>query len=171
MLPKHTILNNDKVNELTREKLQDSLVVVHGGMAQDVGPILEMLTEKYLLRSEKEWFSRKEAIEIYSILVEKLESGDIKGLGSYTNKNFDGPIQSIIPWASNKYTELIIAGVKEKFGTNFWGFWMLGGMAGGTNMASRIVTISDQNLVGSDTDTCYLCRGRVFKTPRRRRYI
>jgi len=28
-----------------------SLVLVHGGMAQNVGPILEMVTEKYLLRS------------------------------------------------------------------------------------------------------------------------
>ena len=34
----------------TRRKLQDSLVLVHGGMAQNVGPILEMVTEKYLLR-------------------------------------------------------------------------------------------------------------------------
>jgi hypothetical protein len=31
------------------------LVLVHGGMAQNVGPILEMVTEKYLLRSEAEW--------------------------------------------------------------------------------------------------------------------
>ncbi len=30
-------------------------MLVHGGMAQDVGPILEMVTEKYLLRSEAEW--------------------------------------------------------------------------------------------------------------------
>ena len=34
----------------TRERLQQSLVLVHGGMAQNVGPILEMVTEKYLLR-------------------------------------------------------------------------------------------------------------------------
>ena len=40
-------------------KLQQSLVLVHGGMAQDVGPILEMVTEKYLLRSETEWRGRQ----------------------------------------------------------------------------------------------------------------
>jgi hypothetical protein len=39
----------------TRRRLQESLVLVHGGMAQNVGPILEMVTEKYLLRSEAEW--------------------------------------------------------------------------------------------------------------------
>ena len=47
-----------------REKLQQSLVLVHGGMAQDVGPILEMVTEKYLLRSETEWLGRRQAIGI-----------------------------------------------------------------------------------------------------------
>lgn len=131
LLPQHTILFSDEVNELTRSNLQNSLVLVHGGMAQDVGPVLEMVTEKYLLRSEEEWQSRKKAIQIYETLVDKLKGGDIKGIGEYTNKNFDGPIQSIIPWASNLYTELIIEKVKEKFNTDFWGFWMLGGMSGG----------------------------------------
>jgi hypothetical protein len=42
-----------------RRKLQDSLVLVHGGMAQNVGPILEMVTEKYLLRSGAEWQARQ----------------------------------------------------------------------------------------------------------------
>ena len=131
LLPKHTILFNDQVDELTRKSLQESLVLVHGGMAQDVGPILEMVTEKYLLRSDKEWRSRKDAIDIYSTLVNKLKLGDIKGIGEFTNKNFDGPIQSIIPWASNMYTELIIQRVQDKFQDDFWGFWMLGGMSGG----------------------------------------
>jgi len=131
LLPRHTILLSDQVNELTRSNLQDSLVLVHGGMAQDVGPILEMVTEKYLLRSEKEWKSRKEAISIFNILVDKLKAGDITGIGEYTNKNFEYPIQTIIPWATNMYTELIIEGVKKKFKSDFWGFWMLGGMSGG----------------------------------------
>ena len=131
LLPNHTILGQDVVGPVARKKLQDSLVLVHGGMAQDVGPILEMVTEKYLLRSVKEWEARKEALKIYDILVDKLIKGDIKGLGEFTQKNFYGPIQSIIPWATNKYTELIISGVENTFGDDFWGFWMLGGMAGG----------------------------------------
>jgi hypothetical protein len=89
------------------------------------------VTEKYLLRSKREWESRNKAIDIYNILVNKLKEGDIKGIGEYTQKNFDGPIQLIIPWASNMYTELIIQGVKNKFRNDFWGFWMLGGMSGG----------------------------------------
>ncbi len=131
LLPIHSVLGPERVGQKTRDALQNSLVLVHGGMAQDVGPILEMVTEKYLLRSEREWESRKKAIDIFHILVDKLQAGDIKGIGEFTQKNFDGPIQSIIPWASNMYTEMIIRGVKEKFGEDFWGFWMLGGMSGG----------------------------------------
>ena len=41
---------------------QASLVLVHGGMAQNVGPVLEMVTEKYLLRERAEWAARAEAL-------------------------------------------------------------------------------------------------------------
>jgi hypothetical protein len=33
-------------------------------MAQDVGPILQMVAEKYLLRSESEWKGREEATQL-----------------------------------------------------------------------------------------------------------
>ena len=62
LLPRHRILGADEVSAETRRNLQASLVLVHGGMAQDVGPILEMVTEKYLLRSEAEWQGRQQAI-------------------------------------------------------------------------------------------------------------
>ena len=55
LMPTHRILDDTDVPPESRKKLQDSLVLVHGGMAQNVGPILEMVTEKYLLRSEPEW--------------------------------------------------------------------------------------------------------------------
>ncbi|WP_346857523.1 UTP--glucose-1-phosphate uridylyltransferase [uncultured Draconibacterium sp.] len=131
LLPQHTILTHDSVSMETRKKLQDSLVMVHGGMAQDVGPILEMVTEKYLLRSEKEWKARKEALELFDQIVAQLEKGDIQKLGELTQKNFDGPIQDIIPWATTAYTEKIIQKTKAAYGNKFWGFWMMGGMSGG----------------------------------------
>ena len=55
LMPQHRILTHDDASPALRQKLQDSLVLVHGGMAQNVGPILEMVSEKYLLRSEAEW--------------------------------------------------------------------------------------------------------------------
>ena len=131
LLPSHSILGLDQVSDETRRKLQDSLILVHGGMAQDVGPVLEMVTEKYLLRSEAEWAARQEAIRIFYQLVDFLKQGDIESVGRHTHKNFHGPIQRIIPWAGNLYTETLIRRVEEEFGGDFWGFWMLGGMAGG----------------------------------------
>ena len=131
LLPNHEIFNIDRVPQSTREKLQQSLVLVHGGMAQDVGPILEMVTEKYLLRSETEWHGRRQAIGILDEMVGHLEHGDIGAVGACTQKNFDGPIQTIIPWAGNLYTDTLIRRARAEFGEHFWGFWMLGGMSGG----------------------------------------
>jgi hypothetical protein len=131
LLPNHTILSRDDVTPATRQLLQQSLVLVHGGMAQDVGPILEMVTEKYLLRAEAEWQGRLTAMQIYDHIVAQLKAGDIRAVGAATERNFRGPIQTIIPWASNLYTETLIDRVRAEFGPDFWGFWMLGGMAGG----------------------------------------
>ncbi len=131
LMPDHEILVPPAVETGIAQKLQDSLVVVHGGMAQNVGPILEMVTEKYLLRAEAEWEGRKEAIALLEEVLDGLRSGDIRKLGATTTKNFFGPIQTIIPWASNLFTERLIERSKERFGDRFWGFWMLGGMAGG----------------------------------------
>ncbi len=131
LLPRHTIFSAGEVSMETRRKLQESLVLVHGGMAQDVGPILEMVTEKYLLRSEAEWEGRQQAIGILDEVVAHLKAGDIAAIGAATEKNFRGPIQTIIPWAGNYYTDAVIARVRAEMGRDFWGFWMLGGMSGG----------------------------------------
>jgi len=131
LLPQHRILTEAEVPHEAREKLQQSLVLVHGGMAQDVGPILEMVTEKYLLRSETEWLGRQQAMGILDEITGKLQRGDIRALGGCLQRNFDGPIQTIIPWAGNLYTKTLIDRVRKEFGDYFWGFWMLGGMSGG----------------------------------------
>ena len=131
LLPRHTLLEDAAGGNNIHQKLQDSLVIVHGGMAQDVGPVLEMVTEKYLLRSEKEWEARQNAINYFEEVVQKLTDGDIKGIAEFTHKNFNGPIQQIIPWATNLYTETIIETIQNEFGEKFWGFWMMGGMSGG----------------------------------------
>ena len=131
LLPDHKIFTEAEVPRATREKLQQSLVLVHGGMAQDVGPILEMVTEKYLLRCETEWLARRQAIRILDEIAGHLESGDIHALGACLERNFEGPIQTIIPWAGNLYTHTLIQRVRQEFGGDFWGFWMLGGMSGG----------------------------------------
>src|SRR5882672_8246463 len=131
LMPQHRILDEQDASADARRKLQDSLVLVHGGMAQNVGPILEMVTEKYLLRSGAEWTGRQEALGILAQILDALRDGDIAKVGAVTTRNFEGPIQTIIPWASTYYTERLIEQVRAEFGKDFWGFWMLGGMSGG----------------------------------------
>jgi UDP-N-acetylglucosamine pyrophosphorylase len=131
LLPKHTILGEAEAPAKAREALQKSLVLVHGGMAQNVGPILEMVTEKYLLRSEAEWKGRQRALGLLEEILAGLKEANIRTIGEVTTRNFFGPIQTIIPWASTFYTETLIRKVQAEFKGDFWGFWMLGGMSGG----------------------------------------
>ena len=131
LMPVHHVFDQQEIPAESRQRLQDSLVLVHGGMAQNVGPILEMVTEKYLLRSSAEWQGRQEALGILAQVLDALRAGDIARVGAVTTRNFQGPIQTIIPWASTAYTERLIEQVRAEFGADFWGFWMLGGMSGG----------------------------------------
>jgi galactokinase/mevalonate kinase-like predicted kinase len=131
LMPQHHVFSREEIPDSARLALQDSLVVVHGGMAQNVGPILEMVTEKYLLRSAAEWRARQESLTLLDGIIDALRHGDIRRVGQLTTENFRGPIQTIIPWATNDYTERLIEQVSAEFGGDFWGFWMLGGMSGG----------------------------------------
>jgi len=131
LLPRHTLLGADQIAPATRVALQDSLILVHGGMSQNVGPILEMVTEKYLLKLQKEWQGRREAQAILGEIVEALRAGDVARVAELTTRNFFGPLQAIIPWASNAYTERLIAEARAALGPAFRGFVMLGGMSGG----------------------------------------
>ena len=107
-------------------------MLVHGGMAQNVGPILEMVTEKYLLRGEAEWAARRCAVgtldRILALLRRRRHPRRSAPAPPATSS---GRIQTIIPWVSNRYTETLIARTRAAFGDDFWGFWMLGGMSGG----------------------------------------
>ncbi|MGZ4972429.1 MAG: UTP--glucose-1-phosphate uridylyltransferase, partial [Limisphaerales bacterium] len=131
LMPAHRVFDHEEASAEVRQKLQDSLILVHGGMAQNVGPILEMVTEKYLLRSEAEWKGRQEALGILDEILAALRANDVPKIGAATSRNFHGPLQTIIPWASNYYTETLINRARGAFQKDFWGFWMLGGMSGG----------------------------------------
>jgi len=131
LLPRHRVFGRDEISDEARRRLQDSLVLVHGGMAQNVGPILEMVTEKYLLRGEADWTGRLEATGLLDTIIGQLRAGDVRALGRSLTHNFFGPLQTIIPWVSNRYTETLIERTRAAFGDDFWGFWMLGGMSGG----------------------------------------
>jgi galactokinase/mevalonate kinase-like predicted kinase len=128
LLPAHVLLDG---RAGFQEALAQSLVLVHGGMAQNVGPILNMVTEKYLLRGRREWRARHEALEVFDEIVKAVGASDVRAIGALTTRNWEGPLKGIIPWVSNRFTETIIREAREALGEDFWGFLMLGGMSGG----------------------------------------
>ena len=131
LMPKHAVYDCESIPEASRQQLQDSLILIHGGLAQNVGPILEMVTERYLLRDSECWAARQQALGLTEQIAEALQAGNIRELAQLTTQNFFGPIKTIIPWASNAFTEALIEAVSDALGEDYWGFWMLGGMSGG----------------------------------------
>jgi UDP-N-acetylglucosamine pyrophosphorylase len=132
LLPEHKLFGKDsEVHPEFEERITSSLVLMHGGMASNVGPFLEMVTEKYLLRSSEEWKARRYSNEIYDEIVQAIKTGDIKRIALLTTDNFNYPVKTIIPAATNHFTETIIEKSKKHFGNNYWGFLMLGGISGG----------------------------------------
>jgi len=131
LLPRHRVLQGEEVHPEMAEKIMHSLVLMHGGMASNVGPILEMVSEKYLLRGEKEWAARQQTNQIYENILGAIREGDIQKLGANTARNWEQPIKTIIPWASTYFTEQIISKARKAFGDDYYGFLMLGGMSGG----------------------------------------
>ncbi len=123
LMPQHTHPGcRTKRRPQTRRQLQDSLVLVHGGMAQNVGPILEMVTEKYLLRSDAEWQARRACHgHPGRNPCRACGAATCAALGGATTRNFFGPIQTIIPWASNLFTETLIQRVQGEFGKQLLG--------------------------------------------------
>jgi hypothetical protein len=131
LLPAHRLLADAPGHEGFHAALARSLVLIHGGMAQNVGPILNMVTGKYLLRSRDEWLARQQALEVFEGIVAAVRAADVRAIGGLTTRNWEGPLKGIIPWVSNQFTESIIREAKAVLGDDFWGFLMLGGMSGG----------------------------------------
>jgi galactokinase/mevalonate kinase-like predicted kinase len=137
LLPAHQLLspgsspNAERVSTSLHEALSGSLILIHGGMAQNVGPILNMVTEKYLLRSAEEWQARQDALAIFEEIRAAVRAADVRKIGALTTRNWEGPLKTIVPWVSNRFTETIISEAKAALGADFWGFLMLGGMSGG----------------------------------------
>ena len=131
LLPRHRLLGDADLHPHITARLADSLVLIHGGMAQNVGPILEMVTEKYLLRAREEWDARLAMRAIFDDILSALKTGDMQALAESTTRNWNGPLKTIIPWVTNRFTETIITRARIRYGDQFWGFLMLGGMSGG----------------------------------------
>lgn len=117
-------LNNDVIRRIT-----DSLVLVNGGTGQDVGPVLRMNTEKYILRQMVSWEARKNTENRFDKIEEALYKGDVKELGILEIQYFtDRTKISIL--ANNIYHQMVYERLKDKFGDDLWGYDSTGGRAG-----------------------------------------
>lgn len=131
LLPRHRVLTPAELSPAARQALCSGLVLVHGGLAADVGPILELVTERYLLRSEPAWSARRVARGLFDEIHGALRAGDLLRLGAATQANFEGPIRAIVPGAADAFSVALIGELARRCSGDFLGFWMLGGMAGG----------------------------------------
>src|SRR5262249_50224498 len=89
LLPAHELLDRQAGSSgesAFQDALARSLVLIHGGMAQNVGPILNMVTSKYLLRSTAEWEARQEALRIFDRIVQAVREGDVRAIGEQTTR-------------------------------------------------------------------------------------
>ena len=60
-------------------------------MAQDVGPVLELVTERYLLRLTDAQRARADAGRLFEELLDALRAGDVAAVGRLTHANFHFP--------------------------------------------------------------------------------
>ncbi len=131
LLPEYRVLPPGELPGDIDRTLRESVVLVHGGLARDVGPVLELVTEKYLLRLGREWEARKREAGYFDRIAAALRKGDMAGLGRAVNEDWELGTKEIIPAAADAYTENLISRVRNRWGGRFHGFLMLGGQAGG----------------------------------------
>ncbi len=128
LLPRHRLIDLD---DPARDRIMSSLVVFHGGMAGNVGPVLELVTEAHLVGWDDARAARAELTAAFPAIERALVAGDAKTLGTLTHGLFTGPLPAIIPSVDNAFTSAVIDVARAEFGAGFWGFGMLGGMSGG----------------------------------------
>ena len=131
LLPDYRVLPREELPDGIDDILRGAIVLVHGGLSRDVGPVLELVTDKYLLRFRKEWDARLRVAVFFDGIIRAINDGDMDELGRFTTRDWEMGTKKIIPWASDAYTEELISRIQERWGKDYRGFLMLGGEAGG----------------------------------------
>ncbi|NLD46064.1 MAG: hypothetical protein GX660_02535, partial [Clostridiaceae bacterium] len=102
---------------------------VNGGTGQDVGPVLRMITENYILKEKTSWDARLRTENRYDKILEALLHGNIKELGKLESEDFEDR-RLISPLSDNLYHQKVYAQLKSKFKEDLWGYDSTGGRAG-----------------------------------------
>lgn len=113
----------------TVERLLSSMVLVNGGTGQDVGPVLRMITENYILKEKTSWDARLRTENRYDKILKALLKGNIKELGKLESEDFEDR-RLISPLSDNLYHQKVYAQLKSRFKDDLWGYDSTGGRAG-----------------------------------------
>jgi hypothetical protein len=122
--------SRDEIPETRAGAAADSWSLVHGGMAQNVGPILEMVTEKYLLRSRRSGPAARRR-SACSTACSLAEAGRHPRVWASHHPQLPRPDADHHPVGQQPLHRDADRARARAFGADFWGFWMLGGMSGG----------------------------------------
>ncbi|MDP8216141.1 MAG: UTP--glucose-1-phosphate uridylyltransferase [Candidatus Kaelpia imicola] len=127
--------------------LEDSIVIAHLGMAQPVGPMLDILTDTYYLR--RNWDSRKDSERLYDRQIELLKQlNEVAPSAMRGNRNdyekamnilrefatnmeddYDNR-RDLVPEATNTYGDEVFRKLEERFPAGLWGYNTTGCRAG-----------------------------------------
>lgn len=118
LLPSYRTMT--QISPEAQKKFVESMVLVHSGATQDVGPVLEDVTRQYLLRSGRAWNARLNSERLFAEQVEALVRGDIKRVGEIEDKDWINRI-TIVPLGDNGYIDEILKRLKAEFGDDLWG--------------------------------------------------
>lgn len=130
-----------------RRLLEESIVIAHLGMAQPVGPMLDIITDSYYLR--RAWENRKDSERRYNeqlrILMELNEvapramQGDaqawekamnlLREFGRNMAEDYENR-RAISPEATNMYGDRVLEELQRKFTHDLWGWNTTGARAG-----------------------------------------
>ncbi|MDP4182983.1 MAG: UTP--glucose-1-phosphate uridylyltransferase, partial [Bacillota bacterium] len=111
------------------EKIFSSLTLVNGGTGQDVGPVLRMITEQYILKDKIAWNARLRTEDRFPQILNALKSGNIKLLGQLESEDFrDRTLISSL--SNNLFHQKVFDQLKLTFRDDLWGYDSTGGRAG-----------------------------------------
>ena len=132
LLPKHTVFNEVEITDETRQK---------------IAKLASAGSRRYGSKRRSDFGNGHREVFFSALppngkLVRKRSQSSMRSLTRLRQailklsvprriENFFGPLQKIIPWCTNLFTNSLVEQCQEKYGDQFWGFWMLGGMAGG----------------------------------------
>lgn len=117
-------LSNSVVSEML-----EAFVLVNGGTGQNVGQVLKIITEQYILKKSYSWTARLRAENRFTKLLESIKKGDAKRFGQLKSADFKDR-KCISHLASNIYHDQVYNKIKSIFKDDLWGFDSSGGRAG-----------------------------------------